>query len=144
MSCRVQAGVTRELLNTDLRATGLFFPVDPGANASIGGMISTNASGTTTVRCDLCCFPVFAVAVANLSCSYGNMKTNVMALTAVMADGRIIKTGSKTRKSSAGYDITRLIIGSEGTLAVVTEVSAAALIKFVSLMSNSNSTRLPG
>ncbi|KAG6974609.1 hypothetical protein JG688_00002986 [Phytophthora aleatoria] len=95
MSCRVQAGITRELLNTDLRATGLFFPVDPGANASIGGMISTNA--------------------------YGNMKTNVMALTAVMADGSIIKTGSKTRKSSAGYDLTRLIIGSEGTLAVVTE-----------------------
>lgn len=116
MSCRVQAGVTRELLNTDLRATGLFFPVDPGANASIGGMINTNASGTTTVRYGVVLTLAHLYDANSASgCSYGNMKTNVMALTAVMADGRIIRTGSKTRKSSAGYDLTRLIIGSEGT-----------------------------
>ncbi|RLN91433.1 hypothetical protein BBJ28_00018976, partial [Nothophytophthora sp. Chile5] len=127
MSCKIEAGVTREQLNVDLRATGLMFPVDPGANATLGGMISTNASGTTTVRYVLL-IPeevsvrcLLIILVSSMACSYGNMKTNVMSLTAVMADGRIIKTGSKTRKSSAGYDLTRLLIGSEGTLAVITE-----------------------
>lgn len=100
MSCRVEAGVTREQLNVDLRATGLFFPVDPGANASLGGMISTNASGTTTVRYVAHCYAMMYERIVTHFWSlilgrYGNMKNNVMALTAVMPDGRIIKTGSK-------------------------------------------------